>query len=165
MTEGGLPRGRPTLVCGTAGCGKTLLGMQFLVRGAVDHGEPGVFISFEETAEELAANVAGVGWDVAGLQEQGLLVIDHVRVEPAQIQQAGVYDLDGLFIRLGAAIDEVGAKRIVIDTLEVLFAALGDTAQLRSELRRLFAWLKGRGLTAIITAERGDGSLTRHGIE
>lgn len=165
ITEGGLPRGRPTLVCGTAGCGKTLLALQFLVRGAVDHGEPGVFVSFEETRDELVQNVAALGWDLAQLQADGLLAIDHVRIEPAEIQETGAFDLDGLFIRLGAAIDRVGAKRVAVDTLEALFAALGDHRTLRAELRRLFRWLKDRGVTAVITAERGDGTLTRHGME
>ena len=165
VTEGGLPRGRPTLLCGTAGCGKTILGMQFLVRGALDFGEPGVFVSFEETATELAQNVSSVGWDLEGLARDGLLTVDHVRIEAAEIQEAGAYDLDGLFIRLGLAIDQIGARRVVIDTLEVLFGALGNQSTLRSELRRLFRWLKDRGITAIVTAERGDGTLTRHGME
>jgi circadian clock protein KaiC len=165
ITEGGLPRGRPTLVCGTAGCGKTMLGLQFLVQGCLDFGEPGVFISFEETPVELAQNVSSVGWDLPALERDGLLTIDHVRIEPAEIQETGVYDLDGLFIRLGLAVDTIGAKRIVIDTLEALFGALRDHAMLRSELRRLFRWLKNRELTAMITAERGDGTLTRHGME
>jgi circadian clock protein KaiC len=165
ITEGGLPRGRPTLVCGTAGCGKTLLGMQFLVRGVQDHGEPGLFVSFEESISELATNVASLGWDVDALAEQGKLTLDHVRVVRAEIEETGAWDLDGLFIRLGALVDEIGAKRIVIDTLEVLFGALDDQVTLRAELRRLFLWLKERGLTAIVTAERGEGSLTRFGIE
>ncbi len=165
MTHGGLPAGRPTLVCGSAGCGKTLMGMQFLVRGALDHDEPGVFIAFEETAEELGANVASLNWDLDALQRDGRMVIDFVQVEPSQIEETGSYGLDGLFIRLGAAIDAVGAKRVVIDSLEVLFSALQDQANLRSELRRLFTWLKEREVTAVITAERGDGTLTRHGLE
>jgi circadian clock protein KaiC len=165
MTDGGLPRGRPTLVCGTAGCGKTMLGLQFLVRGAMDHGEPGVLVTFEETPADLTANVAGVGWDLADLQRRKQLVIEYIKVEPNQIQETGAYDLEGLFIRLGAAIDAIGAKRVVIDTLEVLFAALADQTTLRSELRRLFGWLKDRGVTAVITAESGDGTLTRHGLE
>jgi circadian clock protein KaiC len=165
VTEGGLPQGRPTLVCGTAGCGKTILGLQFLVRGALDFDEPGVFVSFEETAEELSQNVSSVGWDLPAMARDGRLIVDHVRIEAAEIEEAGAYDLEGLFIRLGAAIDEIGAKRVVIDTLEVLFGALRDHATLRSELRRLFRWLKDRGVTAVVTAERGDGSLTRHGME
>jgi circadian clock protein KaiC len=165
ITEGGLPRSRPTLVCGAAGCGKTLLGMQFLVRGAVEHGEAGVFIAFEETVDELTTNVASLGWDLEALRRDRLLAIDFVQVDAAQIQEAGAYDLEGLFIRLSAAIDSVDAQRVVIDSLEVLFASLTDQATLRSELRRLFRWLKDRGVTAIITAERGDGALTRHGLE
>ncbi|HEV7204236.1 MAG TPA: circadian clock protein KaiC [Jatrophihabitans sp.] len=165
MTGGGLPGGRPTLVCGTAGCGKTMLGLQFLVRGALDHDEPGVFVSFEESPADLAANVASVGWDLVDMQQRGQLVVEYVRVEPARIQEAGEYDLEGLFLRLGAAVDAIGAQRVVIDTLEVLFAALTDQATLRSELRRLFRWLKDRGLTAVVTAESGDGTLTRHGLE
>jgi len=164
VTMGGLPRGRTTLVTGGPGCGKTLLGVQFLVRGA-EMGEPGVFVAFEETAEELTANVASLGWDLAGLSEEGRLIVDHVKVERERIDQTGDYDLEALFIRIGFAIDEIGATRVVLDTLEVLFSALDDTARLRAELRRLFSWLKQRGVTAIVTAERGDGRLTRHGLE
>lgn len=164
VTSGGLPRGRTTLVAGGAGCGKTLLATEFLVRGA-EMGEPGVFLAFEETAEELTTNVASLGWDLAQLEADGMLVIDHVKVEREQIDQTGEYDLSALFIRLGYAIDRIGAKRVVLDTLEVLFSALDDTAVLRAELRRLFSWLKDRGVTAIVTAERGDGTLTRHGLE
>jgi circadian clock protein KaiC len=162
---GGLPKGRPTLVCGAAGCGKTLLGMQFLVRGALDYDEPGVFIAFEERPEDLHANVASLGFDLADLEARKLLVIDHIRVEPSEIIESGDYDLSGLFLRLGLAIDSVGARRVVIDTLESLFGGLTNHAVVRSELRRLFGWLKDRGVTAIITAERGEGSLTRHGLE
>ena len=164
ITGGGLPRGRTTLLAGGPGCGKTLLATEFLVRG-VELGEPGVFMAFEETSEELTANVASLGWDLAGLQAEGKLVVDHVKVERERIDQTGDYDLEGLFIRIGLAIDEVGAKRVVLDTLEVLFSALDDTARLRAELRRLFSWLKSRGVTAIVTAERGEGTLTRHGLE
>lgn len=164
ITSGGLPRGRTTLLAGGAGCGKTVLATEFLVRG-IERGEPGVFISFEETSDELAANVASLGWDLPGLSAQGKLVLDHVKVERERIDQTGDYDLEALFIRIGLAIDEVGAERVVLDTLEVLFSALDDTARLRAELRRLFSWLKGRGVTAIVTAERGDGTLTRHGLE
>ncbi|MBA3326903.1 MAG: circadian clock protein KaiC, partial [Solirubrobacterales bacterium] len=165
VTEGGLPRGRPTLVCGPAGCGKTLLGIEFLVRGITEHGENGVFLAFEETREDLIANVASLGFDLAQLEADGKLALDHVSIEPSEIEQSGTWDLDGLFIRLGASIDMVGADRVVIDTIENLFGAFSDTATLRAELRRLFRWLKDRGITAIITGERGDGSLTRHGIE
>lgn len=164
VTLGGLPKGRSTLVSGPTGCGKTLLAMEFLVRGITDYGEPGVFLAFEESTDDLIANAASLGFDLGQLQVDGHLVIDHVKVEEGQ-QEAGDWDLEGLFLRLGAAIDSVGAKRVVIDTLEVLFGGFADTAILRSELRRLFVWLKGRGITAVITAERGQGTLTRHGIE
>lgn len=165
LTLGGLPEGRPTLLCGAAGCGKTLFAMTFLVKGAVDHGEPGVFMSFEERAQDLAANVASLGYDVEGLVAEGKLAIDYVRIERAEIAESGEYDLEGLFVRLGYAIDTIGAKRVVLDTIEALFAGLSDTAVLRSELRRLFAWLKDKGVTAIVTGERSEGQLTRYGIE
>lgn len=165
VLSGGLPRGRPTLVCGAAGCGKTLLSMQFLVRGALDYGEPGVFIAFEERPEDLALNVSSLGFDLEDLQQRKLLSIDYIRVEPQEIIENGEYDLEGLFLRLGLAIDEVGAKRVVIDTLEMLLGGLANYGVVRAELRRLFEWLKERGVTAIITAERGDGKLTRHGLE
>jgi circadian clock protein KaiC len=165
ITTGGLPRGRPTLVCGSAGCGKTLFGMEFLVRGAIELGEPGVFVSFEESGEELARNVASLGFDLADLIAQKKLAVDHVRVERSDIEEAGEYDLDGLFVRLAYAINSVGARRIVLDTIEALFAALPNEGILRAELRRLFRWLKDRGVTAVITGERGDGTLTRRGLE
>jgi circadian clock protein KaiC len=165
VTLGGLPAGRPTLICGSAGCGKTLFGMTFLVKGATEYGEPGVLMSFEETAADLAANVASLGYDVEGLIAGKRLAIDHVRVERSEIEEAGEYDLEGLFVRLGFAIDQVGAKRVVLDTLEALFSSLPNEAVLRAELRRLFGWLKDRGVTAVITAERGEGQLTRHGLE
>ena len=165
ITGGGLPRGRPTLVCGSAGCGKTLLAMEFLVRGATEFGEPGVFMAFEETAEELAQNVRSLGFDLEDLAEQNKLLVDFVRVERSEIEETGEYDLEGLFIRLGHAIDSLGAKRVVLDTLETLFGGLSNAAILRAELRRLFRWLKDKGVTAIITGERGDGTLTRHGLE
>ncbi len=165
ITEGGLPRGRPSLVCGRAGCGKTLFAMTFLVRGIALHDEPGVFMSFEETGEDLAQNVASLGYDLPALVAGGRLVMDHVRVERSEIEETGEYDLEGLFIRLGHAIRTVGAKRVVLDTLEALFSGLSDTALLRAELRRLFGWLKDQGVTAIITAERGEGGLTRNGLE
>jgi circadian clock protein KaiC len=164
ITSGGLPQGRTTLLAGGPGCGKTLLATEFLVRGA-EMGEPGVFVAFEETAEELTSNVASLGWDLEGLQAEGNLVIDYVKVERERIDQTGDYDLEALFIRIGFAIDEVKAKRVVLDTIEVLFSALDDSARLRAELRRLFSWLKARGVTAIVTAERGEGVLTRHGLE
>jgi circadian clock protein KaiC len=165
VTGGGLPRGRPTLVCGPAGCGKTLLAMEFLVRGITQFNEPGVFLSFEETADDLIANVASMGFDLAQFQADGRLVIDHVHAVGGEMEETGDWDLDGLFVRLGAAIDKVGAKRVVIDTVETLFGAFSNTVILRSELRRLFGWLKDRKVTAVITGERGDGVLTRHGID
>jgi len=165
ITGGGLPKGRPTLVCGNAGCGKTLMAMEFLVRGAVEHNEPGVFMSFEENEEELTGNVASLGFDLKALSAQKKIVLDHVRIERSEIQETGEYDLEGLFIRLNHAIDSIGAKRVVLDTIEGLFAALPNHSILRSELRRLFRWLKDKGVSAIITAERGDGLLTRHGLE
>jgi circadian clock protein KaiC len=161
VTSGGLPRGRPTLVCGPAGCGKTLFAMEFLVRGISQFDEPGVFVAFEESAEDLIANVASLGFDLAQLEADGKLVIDHVNLTGADIEESGDWDLDGLFLRLGAAIDSVGGKRVVIDTIETLFGAFTNTAVVRSELRRLFGWLKERGVTAVITGERGDGTLTR----
>jgi circadian clock protein KaiC len=165
LTSGGLPRGRPTLVCGGAGCGKTVLGLEFLIRGATEYGEPGVIFTFEEMGDELAANVASFGFDLPGLIAQGKLVVDHVQIDGHQIEEAGDYDLDGLFIRLESAIDSIGAKRVLLDTLEVLFAGLSSTEILRSELRRLFRWLKNKGVTAVITGERGNSTLTRHGLE
>ncbi|MCY1060279.1 circadian clock protein KaiC [Nannocystis sp. SCPEA4] len=165
ITGGGLPRGRPTLVCGSAGCGKTLMAMEFLVRGATDYEEPGVFFAFEETADDLAANVRSLGFDLEDLAARDKLVVEHIRIERSEIEEAGEFDLEGLFIRLGLAIDTVGAKRVVLDTLETLFGGFDNEAVLRSELRRLFRWLKERGVTAVITAERGDGTLTRQGLE
>jgi circadian clock protein KaiC len=165
ITAGGLPAGRPTLICGSAGCGKTLMAMEFLVRGATQYGEPGVFVTFEEMPEELAENVLSLGFDLHDLEGRGLIVLEHVHVERSEIEENGEYDLEGLFIRLGFAIDSIGAKRIVLDTLEALFGGLENEAILRSELRRLFRWLKEKGVTAVITAERGDGTLTRQGLE
>ena len=165
ITGGGLPRGRTTLVCGGAGCGKTLFGVQFLVNGAVQHGEAGVFVAFEETAEELGRNVGSLGFDLAGLVGKQLLAIDYIKVDRAEIEEAGEYDLEGLFVRLGHAIDSIGARRVVIDSLEALFSGFANEALLRAELRRLFGWLKDRGLTSVITGEQGDGALTRYGLE
>ena len=165
ITGGGLPKGRPTLVAGSTGCGKTLFAMEFLVNGAIDYNEPGVFLAFEENAEELAQNVASLGFDLKKLIKQKKLIIDYVRVERAEIQETGEYDLEGLFIRLGHAIDTIGAKRVVLDTVEVLFSALPNQAILRTELQRLFRWLKDKGVSAVITAERGDGTMTRFGLE
>jgi circadian clock protein KaiC len=165
ITDGGLPRGRPTLVCGGAGCGKTLLAAEFLVRGAVQFGEPGVFMAFEETEKELTANVASLGFDLTGLVRRKKIVLDYVHIERSEVQESGEYDLEGLFVRLGHAIDSIGAKRVVLDSLEALFASLPNEAILRAELRRLFRWLKDKGVTAVITAERGREQLTRHGLE
>ncbi len=167
ITDGGLPRGRPTLVCGGAGCGKTLFAAEFLVRGATQFGEPGVFMSFEETEAELKANVASLGFDLTSLVRRKKILLEHVRIERNEIHETGEYDLEGLFVRLNHAIDSIGAKRVVLDTLEALFAGLPNEAILRAELRRLFRWLKDKGVTAVITAERGRDSdqLTRHGLE
>jgi circadian clock protein KaiC len=165
LTGGGLPKGRPTLLCGSAGCGKTLLAMEFLVRGAVEYGEPGVFMSFEENAQELATNFASLGHDLEALVARKKLVLEFVHIERSELEETGEYDLEALFIRLRHAIDSVGARRVVLDTVEALFSGLSNTAILRAELRRLFRWLKERGVTAIITAERGDTSLTRYGLE
>jgi len=165
ITGGGLPRGRSTLVCGGAGCGKTLLGVEFLVRGILNHNEAGVFVSFEEQPEALAANVHSLGFDLEKLISQGKLLVDHVAVDSNDVVESGDYSLDGLFIRLAASIQAIGAKRVVLDTMEVLFGVLSNMAILRSELHRLFVWLKEQGVTTIVTGERGDGALTRHGME
>jgi circadian clock protein KaiC len=165
ITGGGLPQGRPTLVCGSAGCGKTLLAMEFLVRGAMQYREPGVFMAFEETADELTQNVRSLGFDVQDLVKRKKLALDYVRVERREIEETGDYDLEGLFVRLNHAIDTIGAKRVVLDTIETLFSGLSNLAVLRAELRRLFRWLKDKGVTAVITGERGTGQLTRHGLE
>src|ERR671933_294651 len=164
ITLGGLPKGRPTLVCGSAGCGKTLLGMEFLVRGA-QLGEPGVCITFEERVDDLIANVAALGFDLPQLIAEKKLRLDHVQLDRSQIEEAGEYDLEGLFVRLGYAIDAIGAQRVFLDTIEALFAGLSDIGILRAELSRLFSWLKDRGVTTVVTAERGEGQLTRHGLE
>jgi circadian clock protein KaiC len=162
---GGLPKGRPTLLCGSAGCGKTLFAIEFLVRGATQFHEPGVFMAFEENEDDLAKNVLSLGFDLKRLAAQKKIALDYVRIERSEISETGDYDLEGLFIRLGHAIDSLGAKRVVIDTIEALFAGLSNEAVLRAELRRLFAWLKNKGVTAIITGERGEGTLTRYGLE
>jgi circadian clock protein KaiC len=165
ITGGGLPRGRPTLVCGSSGCGKTMLAAEFLVRGAVEHGESGVFMMFEETAEDLQQNLRSIGFELEDLQRNRLIALDHVHIERSEIEETGEYDLEGLFIRLGHAIDSIGAKRVVLDTIEALFAGLPNEAVLRAELRRLFRWLKDRGMTAVVTGERGASTLTRYGLE
>jgi circadian clock protein KaiC len=165
VTYGGLPKGRPTLLCGSAGCGKTLFGMTFLYNGAVEYGETGVFLAFEERPEDLIKNVGSLNFDVERLISEKKLAIDHVELERTKIAESGEYDLEGLFIRLGYAIDSIGARRVVVDTVETLFSGLENEQLLRSELRRLFEWLKEKGVTAIITGERGEGTLTRYGLE
>jgi circadian clock protein KaiC len=165
ITDGGLPKGRPTLVCGAAGCGKTVLGMEFLVRGALQYNEPGVFVSFEETIDELVKNFASLGFDINDMISRRLINIDHVHIERSEIEETGEYDLEGLFIRMGHAIDSIGAKRVVLDTIEALFSGLTNTAILRAELRRLLRWLKAKGVTVIISGERGENTLTRYGLE
>jgi circadian clock protein KaiC len=165
ITNGGLPRGRPTLVCGGAGSGKTLLATSFLVNGARQFGEAGVLMTFEENGEEIASDVASLGFDLPGLVKEGKLFIDYVRIERSEIEETGEYDLEGLFVRLDHAVRSTGAKRIVLDTIESLFCGLNNANILRAELRRLFRWLKDKGLTAVITAERGEGTLTRQGLE
>jgi circadian clock protein KaiC len=166
VTNGGLPKGRPTLVCGAAGCGKTLLAMEFLVRGVVEYSEPGVFIAFEETADELTANVRSLGFDLDDLIGRKQLEVDYIHIDRSEIQETGEFDLEGLFVRIEYALQTIGAKRVVLDTIEALFSGLSDSMILRSEIRRLFRWLKNKGVTAIVTAERGrEGMLTRHGLE
>jgi len=165
ITLGGFPKGRPTLICGGAGCGKTLFSLEFIVKGIELYNEPGVFIAFEEKAEELSTNVASLGFDLQQLQEDKKLKIDYIHVDKSEIEETGEYDLEGLFIRLGYAIDSIGAKRVVLDTIENLFAGLTNEGILRAELRRLFQWLKDKGVTAIITGEKGEKTLTRQGLE
>lgn len=165
ITYGGLPKCRPTLIAGSAGSGKTLMAMEFLVKGAKNYGEPGVFIAFEETEEDLVKNFSSLGFDVNGLETENKLIVDHIHIDKNEIKETGEYDLEGLFIRLGLAIDTIVAKRIALDTLEVLFSGFENEAILRSELRRLFSWIKERNVTAIVTGERGEASLTRYGLE
>ncbi|RHZ94665.1 circadian clock protein KaiC [Cereibacter sphaeroides] len=165
LTLGGLPTGRPSLVCGSAGCGKTLFASTFLINGVRDHGEPGVFVTFEERPEDIVNNVASLGFELDKLIEEEKIAIEHIAVDPSEVAEIGDYDLEGLFLRLELAIDTVGAKRVVLDTIESLFSAFSNPAILRAEIRRLFDWLKERGLTTVITAERGDGALTRQGLE
>ena len=165
ITAGGIPAGRPTLICGAAGAGKTLFGVEFVVRGATLFNEPGVIVAFEEKPEDLEMNVASLGFDLKKLQQDSLLRIDHVHIDRSEIEETGEYDLDGLFIRLGYAIDSIGAKRVMLDTIENLFSGLDNEGILRAELRRLFNWLKEKGVTAIITGEKGTGTLTRQGLE
>jgi circadian clock protein KaiC len=165
ITIGGIPKGRPTLLTGGAGSGKTLIALEFLVKGATEYNEPGVFIAFEETAEELTANVSSLGFDLDGLIKQKKLAVDYVYIERSEIEETGEYDLEGLFVRLGHAIDSIKAKRVALDTLEVLFASLPNEGVLRAELRRLFRWLKKKGVTAVVTGERGVNTITRYGLE
>ena len=165
ITDGGLPTGRPTLVCGGAGCGKTMLAMEFLVRGATDFDEPGVFMTFEESAQELTDNVASIGFDLPSLIRRKKLILDYVHLERGEIAETGEFNLEGIFIRLGHAIDSIGAKRVALDTIESLFSALPNPTILRAEIRRLFRWFKEKGVTAIVTGERGAETLTRQGLE
>ena len=160
ITNGGLPKGRPTIVCGGPGCGKTMFAMEFLVRGATEFNEPGVLMTFEETGDEMTKNVASLGFDLKALAARKKIMMDYVKIEPAEIQETGAYDLEGLFVRLQYAVDKIGAKRVVLDTLEAIFSGFANSGMLRAEIRRLFRWLKDRGLTTVVTAERGDGSLT-----
>jgi len=165
LTLGGLPTGRPTLVCGSAGCGKTLFASTFLLNGAREFDEPGLFVTFEERPSDIVSNVASLGFEMDKLVEEGKILIEHIAVDPSELAEIGDYDLEGLFLRLELAIDQVGAKRIVLDTIESLFSAFTNPAILRAEIRRLFDWLKERGMTTVITGERGDGTLTRQGLE
>ena len=165
ISKGGVPKGRPTIVCGGPGCGKTMFGLEFLVRGATQHNEPGVLMTFEETSEEMSKNVASLGFDLKTLAARKKLVLEYVRIEPSEIQETGEYDLEGLFIRLQHAVESIGAKRVVLDTVEAIFSGFSNTGMLRAEIRRLFRWVKDRGLTTIVTAEKGDGTLTRYGLE
>jgi circadian clock protein KaiC len=165
LTNGGVPKGRPTIVCGGPGCGKTMFALEFLVRGATEFNEPGVLMTFEETSEEMTKNVASLGFDLKGLAAKRKLALDYVRIEPSEIQETGEYDLEGLFIRLQHAVESVGAKRVVLDTMEAIFSGFSNTGMLRAEIRRLFRWLKDHGLTTVVTAEKGEGTLTRYGLE
>ena len=165
ITGGGLPRGRPTLVCGDTGCGKTLLAMEFLIHGATRFDEPGIFMAFEEGRKELAENVASLGFDLDQLIRDRRLLVDRVEINRAALEASGAFDLEGLFIRIGHAIDAIGARRLVLDTIETLFAGLPNPMLVRAELHRLFSWLKDKGVTAVVTGERGEGRLTRQGLE
>jgi len=165
ITGGGLPQGRPTLVCGGTGCGKTLLTMEFLIRGATEFGEPGVYISFEEKTEELTKNFASLGFDLNALAVDKKIVLNYIHIDRSEIEETGEYDLEGLFIRIGHAIDSIGAKRVALDTVEALFSGFSNEVILRAELRRLFGFLKLKGVTAVITGEQGEKSLTRFGLE
>jgi len=165
VTFGGFPRGRPTLICGGPGCGKSLMGLEFLCRGALQYGEPGVLMTFEETVDDIRKNIASLGFDVDELVRKKLLAIDYVKVDRQEIDENGEYDLEGLFIRLNYAMTQINAKRVMLDTVESLFSGLDNQAVLRAEVRRLFYWLKEKGMTTVITGERGEGNLTRQGLE
>ncbi len=165
ISNGGLPKGRPTLICGSAGCGKTVFAMEFLLRGAIQYREPGVFVSFEESPKDLAQNFSSLGYDLNDMIARKLIAMDHIYIERSEIEETGEYDLEGLFIRLAHAIDSIKAKRIVLDTIESLFSGLTNVGILRAELRRLFHWLKDRGITAVVTGESGENSMTRYGLE
>ncbi len=165
ITGGGIPKGRPTLICGNAGCGKTLIAMEFIANGAAYYNEPGLFIAFEETIEELKQNFFSLGFNLSELIKKKKIILDHIHIERSEIEETGEYDLEGLFIGIQNEIEEIGVKRIVLDTIEVLFAGLSNEAIIRAELRRLFKWLKDKGMTTIVTGERGEGKLTRFGIE
>ncbi len=165
ITFGGLPQGRPTLITGGAGSGKTMFAMEFIVNGATDYNEPGVYISFEEGTTDLEKNFASVGFDLKQLIADGRIIIEHIPLNRADYQETGEFDLDGLFIRLNAHVQKIGAKRIALDTIEVLFSTFSEHTIIRSELQRLFGWFKDKGLTAVITGEKGDGTLTRYGLE
>ena len=165
ITGGGLPKGRPSLISGGPGCGKTLFAMEFIIRGIADYEEPGVFVAFEENIDDLKKNFKSMGFDLDDLVRQKKLVLDHIAIDRSEIEETGEYDLEGLFIRLGSMIDEVGAKRVAIDTLETIFSGFANEGILRSELHRLFHWLKDRGVTAVVTGERGDRSITKYGLE
>lgn len=165
LTLGGVPTGRPTLVCGSAGCGKTLFATTFLIHGARDYDEPGVFVTFEERPGDIVSNVASLGFALDRLVEDDKIAFEYIALDRSELEEAGDYDLEGLFLRLELAIDSIGAKRVVLDTIESLFSVFSNQAILRAEIRRLFDWLKDKGMTTVITAERGDGSLTRQGLE
>ncbi|MGP9814044.1 circadian clock protein KaiC [Rhodopseudomonas sp. NSM] len=165
LTLGGLPTGRPSLICGSAGCGKTLFASTFLINGARHYGEPGVFVTFEERAVDIVDNVESLGFGLQQLIDDSRVLIEHIAIDPSEVAEVGDYDLEALFLRLEYAVDQIGAKRIVLDTIESLFSAFQNPAVLRAEIRRLFDWLKQKGLTAVITGERGDGTLTRQGLE
>jgi len=165
ITSGGLPKGRSTLVVGNAGCGKTLLAMEFLVHGIQQYNEPGLFVALEETSKELSENVRSLGWNLEELIQQGVLLVDHVMVDPQEIIETGDYNLEGLFVRLAASIEAVGAKRLVLDTFETLYSGFSDANLIRAEMRRLIRWLKERNITTLFTGELGPDGNTRHGIE